>query len=85
MVCPREFRTITSQGRMRSGRSRLRLEFMHGVKVRFLNREDLLERLRALAQQLTRENRRVMGVHLLGSLARGNHAPGSDADIFILL
>jgi predicted nucleotidyltransferase len=54
-------------------------------KVRFLNRDEILPRLVTLAQQLLASRPDVLEVSLFGSLARGNYAPGSDADIFILL
>jgi predicted nucleotidyltransferase len=58
---------------------------MNGVKVRFLDRNELLPRLVAVAQQLLESRAEVIEVSLFGSLARGNYAPGSDADIYILL
>lgn len=58
---------------------------MNGVKVRFLNRDDILSRLVSLARQLLASNTDVIEVSLFGSLARGNYDPESDADIFILL
>lgn len=58
---------------------------MPGVKVRFLNRDEILGRLVALARQLLTSRNDVLEVSLFGSLVRGNYAPGSDADIYILL
>ena len=58
---------------------------MNGVKVRFLNRDEILSRLVAVAQQLLESRADVIEVSLFGSLVRGNYAPGSDADIYILL
>jgi len=58
---------------------------MSGVKVRFLHREEILTRVVSLAQKLLTSKADVLEVNLFGSLAKGNHAPGSDADIFILL
>ena len=58
---------------------------MNGVKVRFLKRSEILPRLVALAQRLLASRADVLEVSLFGSLARGNYAPGSDADIYILL
>jgi predicted nucleotidyltransferase len=58
---------------------------MNGVRIRFLNRNDILPRLAAVARELLRSRVDVMEVSLFGSLVRGNYAPGSDADIFILL
>jgi predicted nucleotidyltransferase len=58
---------------------------MNGVKVRFLNRNEIFLRLSVLAQQLLRSRADVIEVSLFGSLVRGNYAPGSDADIYIVL
>ena len=58
---------------------------MSGVRVRFLNRDDVLPRLVSLARRLLESRADVLQVSLFGSLARGNHAPGSDADLFVLL
>jgi predicted nucleotidyltransferase len=58
---------------------------MNGVRVRFLNRNEILSRLTARAQELLLLRTDVLEVRLFGSLAKGNHAPGSDADILIVL
>ena len=58
---------------------------MNGVKVRFLNRNEILPRLLELANQLLASYPDILEISLFGSLARGNYAPGSDADIYILL
>ena len=58
---------------------------MNGVKVRFLNRSEILPRLEALAQRLLASREDVLEISLFGSLARGDYAPGSDADVYILL
>ena len=58
---------------------------MNGVKVRFLNRNEILPRLVNLAQKLLAARKDVLEVSLFGSLVRGNYAPGSDADLYILL
>ena len=58
---------------------------MGGVRVKFLNREEVLHRLKALAQTLVDFNLDVLEVSLFGSLARGDYLPRSDADIYILL
>jgi predicted nucleotidyltransferase len=50
-----------------------------------LNREALVSRLRRLAQDLLDARSEVQQVRLFGSLARGTAAPGSDADILIVL
>jgi len=38
-----------------------------------------------LVNQLLASNPDILEISLFGSLARGNYAPGSDADIYILL
>jgi predicted nucleotidyltransferase len=58
---------------------------MNGVKVKFLNRDEILQKLTSLAKQLLNSRQDVLEVSLFGSLARGNYAPGSDADILVLL
>jgi len=86
MGCTRtgESFALAAGGPERSTR-KLRQRSMNGVKVKFLNRDDVLPWLTALAKQLLASRADVMEVSLFGSLARGNYAPGSDADIFILL
>jgi predicted nucleotidyltransferase len=58
---------------------------MSGVKVRFLRREEVLPRLSARARELVTSRPDVLEVSLFGSLARGDHGAGSDADVYILL
>ncbi len=58
---------------------------MNGVKVRFFNRERILLKLTILARNLLALKNNVIEVSLFGSLARGNYAPGSDADLLIIL
>jgi predicted nucleotidyltransferase len=58
---------------------------MNGVKVKFLNRNEILPRLEEKAKRLFASRPHVLEVSLFGSLARGNYGPGSDADLFILL
>ena len=58
---------------------------MNGVKVRFLNRDEILPDLKSAARHLVASQRDVLEVSLFGSFVRGNYGPGSDADVFILL
>ncbi len=58
---------------------------MSGVKVKFLNRGEILPRLATLAQRLLASREDVLEISLFGSLARGNYALASDADLFVLL
>jgi len=58
---------------------------MNGVKVRSLNREEILPRLIALSKKLIDSREDVLEISLFGSLAKGNYSPGSDADLYVLL
>lgn len=58
---------------------------MNGVRVRYLNRSEILPRLMAAARKLLESREDVIEISLFGSLVRGNYAPRSDADIYILL
>ena len=51
----------------------------------FLDGEAAISKLRALADSLLNSRPDVMKVYLFGSLAKGMHVPGSDADLLIVL
>ncbi|MBI3048973.1 MAG: nucleotidyltransferase domain-containing protein [Acidobacteria bacterium] len=55
------------------------------VRVFRLERADVLAQLRTSAERLLRERRDVVAVWLFGSLARDRAAPGSDADLLIVV
>jgi len=55
------------------------------VRVFRLDRDAVLERLRARAERLLAEEPDVVEVRLFGSLARGDAHPGSDADLFVVV
>ena len=55
------------------------------VRVFRLDREGTLTRLRRRAENVLAQRPDVLEVRLFGSLARGTAAPGSDADLFIVL
>ena len=55
------------------------------VKVRYLDREKVLEELRECAAALKRNNHNVHRVLLFGSLLEGNYGPRSDADLLIVM
>lgn len=55
------------------------------VKVRYLNGPEVVKKLKSLAKELCRKNDNILGIYLFGSLAKGIYAPGSDADILIIL
>ncbi len=54
------------------------------TKVWRIDREEVLHRLKAWAQELA-QNSDVLAVVVFGSLARGDCTPASDADVLILL
>lgn len=58
---------------------------MSSVRVRSPDWNLVFSRLEAWARALVDSDPRVLGVLLYGSLARGNHAPGSDADLLIVV
>ena len=58
---------------------------MRGVRVTFLEIEPILATLKERAQKLLATHPNVREVGLFGSLVRGNYAPGSDADLLVVL
>ncbi len=58
---------------------------MNGAKIKFINKDEILEVLQILAKQVLAEKENVLEISLFGSLVRGNYSPRSDADIYILL
>jgi len=58
---------------------------LSSVKVRFLDRPKIIESLKTIASQVLKDHSNVMEVVLFGSLATGKCAPGSDADIMLVL
>jgi predicted nucleotidyltransferase len=58
---------------------------LRGVKVTFLKIEPILAGLQERAQRLLASHPEVLEVGLFGSLAKGNYAPGSDADLLLIL
>ncbi len=63
---------------MRSGSS-------DSVRIIWLDRKAVLERLRRAVKELAAAHPEVERVLLFGSLARGDAVPGSDADLLIIL
>lgn len=55
------------------------------VRVSFLDGPKTIEELRKRAQELVEQDHQVVEVLLFGSLVVGNYAPGSDADLIIVL
>jgi predicted nucleotidyltransferase len=55
------------------------------VKVFWLDRATIVERLRQAAERLLEAHPEVEEVALFGSLARGDAVPGSDADVLVVL
>ncbi|MDR5695887.1 MAG: nucleotidyltransferase domain-containing protein [Armatimonadota bacterium] len=57
----------------------------HSVRVRFLDRERILARLREEVDRLKRAHPEVARVIVFGSFARGDAVPGSDLDVVLIL
>ena len=55
------------------------------VKVFWLDRPHLIERLKSAAQALIEQHPEIEQIVLFGSLARGDAVPGSDADLLIVV
>ncbi len=55
------------------------------VKVFWLDRPHLIERLKSAAQALSEQHPEIERIVLFGSLARGDAVPGSDADLLIVV
>jgi len=55
------------------------------VTVFWLERDEVILRLRERARGLVAARPDVAGVYLFGSLAEGRAVPGSDADVLVLL
>lgn len=58
---------------------------MAGVKVTFLQADLILAQLRERASELLKCDSRVLEISLFGSLVSGRYAPGSDADVLVIL
>jgi predicted nucleotidyltransferase len=55
------------------------------VRVFWLKRKELIDELRRVAEEVGRNDRKVVKIVLFGSLAEGRAVPGSDADVLVLL
>ena len=55
------------------------------VKVFWLDRPRLTERLNRVARALGDRHPEIESIYLFGSLARGDAVPGSDADLLIVV
>jgi predicted nucleotidyltransferase len=53
------------------------------VTIIYLNGPETIRALQEIATQIKQANPDVLEISLFGSLARGDYAPGSDADLFI--
>ncbi|MBM3302536.1 MAG: nucleotidyltransferase domain-containing protein [Deltaproteobacteria bacterium] len=59
--------------------------FSDSAEVTFLDRDEVLQKLKALAQEILNQSDDILEISLFGSLARGDHAPSSDADLLVVL
>jgi predicted nucleotidyltransferase len=80
-----ECRRIISGKRMQKMRARQPNGLSNSVKVTFLDREGIIEKLRRISSDILKGNKNILGIYLFGSLAGGRSVPGSDADILIVL
>ncbi|BER91371.1 MAG: uncharacterized protein PWP60_1094 [Candidatus Atribacteria bacterium] len=62
----------------------VREESLSSVKVFWLEKEKLIEKLVAEAQRLAKENPEIEKIVLFGSLSKGRAIPGSDADLLLI-
>ncbi|CAD7776762.1 MAG: Nucleotidyltransferase domain protein [Candidatus Methanoperedenaceae archaeon GB50] len=60
-------------------------EYLPSVRIRFLDRGEILRELKELSLTLKKERQDVISIILFGSLAKGNYTGGSDADIIIIV
>lgn len=61
------------------------VESSSSVQIFWLNRAEAVGRLRQAAQSLAQDRPEIEQIMLFGSLARGDAAPGSDADLLLVL
>jgi predicted nucleotidyltransferase len=54
-------------------------------RVRFLNREKIVERLSKLALKARKKDKNIKKIILFGSLVNDDYTPRSDADLLIIL
>ena len=57
----------------------------NSVTVVYLNGPETIRALKEIATRVKQGNPDVLEISLFGSLARGDYAPGSDADLFVLV
>ena len=60
-------------------------EYLSSVRIKFLDRAEILRELKELSLTLKKERKDVISIILFGSLAKGNYTGGSDADIIIIV
>ena len=75
----------TTQGEKRSAPLKTETESSSGVRVFWLDRTEVLRRLREAVRTLTLSHPEIKEGVLFGSLARGEAVPGSDADVLLVL
>jgi len=55
------------------------------VTTTYLNGPETIQARKEIATQIKQAHPDVLEISLFGSLARGDHTPGSDADLFIVV
>ena len=60
-------------------------ELSSSVKVKYLNGPQIIKELKSISKDIAKRNNNILGIYLFGSLSKKRYAPGSDADILIIL
>jgi predicted nucleotidyltransferase len=63
----------------------MRKKSSDSVKVRFLDKEAVIDKLKNITAKLCKEDDNIQGMYLFGSLVKDSYKPGSDADILVIL
>lgn len=79
------FPMSTSPKRMPTRPSVVQERSYGSVRVFWLNREEVLRRLREAVQKLLAEREDIKEIRLFGSLAEGRAVPGSDVDLLLVM
>lgn len=70
-----EVQKIILQKRMLKMPAKQQKKLSSSVKVRYLNGQEIIKKLRALANEICRENDNITGIYLFGSLSKEIYVP----------
>lgn len=59
--------------------------FFRSSKPRFINKEEIIEKFKNMAKNLTEKNKNISKIYLFGSFAANSYTVRSDADILVVL